>query len=60
MLYSPSRFSSQEVESDDVVKDVIPNVEISVIDKGKGKKVKAKSGTALGENPGGCRQGNAD
>ena len=58
MLYSPSRFSSQEVESDDVVKDVIPNLEISVIDKGK--KVKAKSETALGENPGGCRQENAD
>ena len=46
MLYSPSRFSSQEVETD-VVKDVIPNVEISVIDKAKGKNVKEKSGTAL-------------
>ena len=42
ILYSSSKFSSQGVQSDDVLKDVIPNMEISVIDKGKGKKVKAK------------------
>ena len=46
MLYSSARFFSQELDSDDVVKDVIPDVEISIIDKGRGKKVKAKSKTA--------------
>ena len=42
MLSSSSRFSSQEVESEDVVTNVVPDVEISVVDKGKGKKGKAK------------------
>ena len=37
MLSSSSRFSSQQVESEDVVKDVIPDVNISVVDKEKGK-----------------------
>ena len=43
MLSSSSRFPSQEMESEDVVKDAIPDVTISVVDnKGKEKEKRVK------------------
>ena len=44
MLSSSLRFSSQEVESEDAVKDVIPSVEIS---KGKEKEKRVKQKVKL-------------